>query len=374
MPLSRSRSSVHKIYLPASTRENQYLLVDIQLTNELINHVQPSDKSSSTDNLSAFYYNLSEIFFNTCDQYELKSAAFIANDKLPKVHFNSEDYQVESAQRIVFFYDPALHSVRRSYFHGEYKAKKIKLLFLASGEDIRLNAPRFNAQVSQVLKAFAEKTALNIQQIRVRDHQHLTYDLFAKEKGCQRSQGHKLRTLPDRYASQQLKLPPAITEISYAVATLPVTKKLKKLVNFDFSSNTPFTPLYELINDKLKIAAAHFNIKSSAVIANGLVPIVRQLVSDEDQEAITRVGEIQKLTYNSENPQQDFMLSCDGNMLANEIYIVMAASKEIFANQGYAKFLQKVENTLTALASELQLDTEKDEIVIRMHQHISFNL
>jgi len=374
MPLSRSRSSVHKIYLPASTRENQYLLVDIPLTNELINHVQPSDKNSNTDNLSAFYYNLSELFFKTCDQFELKSAAFIANDKLPKVHFNSEDYQVESAQRIVFFYDPALHSVRRSYFQGEHKAKKIKLLFLASGEDVRLNSPRFNAQVGQVLNAFAEKTALNVHEIRVRDHQHLTYDLFAKEKGCQRSQGHKLRALPARYASQQLELPPAITEISYAVATLPVTKALKSLVNFDFSSNTPFTPLYELINDKLKVAAAHFNIKSSAVIANGLVPIVRQLVSDEDQEAITRVGEIQKLTYNSENPQQDFMLSCDGNMLVNEIYIVMAASKENFANQGYAKFLQKVENTLTALASELQLDTEKDEIVIRMHQHISFNL
>ena len=374
MPLSRSRSSVHKIYLPESTRENQYLLVDIPLTNKLISQVQSSDNNVNNDNLSAFYYNLSELFFNLCDQFELKSAAFIANDKLPKVHFNSEEYQFESAQRIVFFYDPALHTVRQSYFHGEHKAKKLKLLFLASGEDIRLNSPRFNAQVCQVLKAFAEKTALDVHEIRIRDHQHLTYDLFAKEKGCQRSQGHKLRAIPARYASQQLELPTTITEISYAVATLPVTKALRKLVDLNFSTTAPFKLLYELINDKFKATAEHFNIKSGAVIANGLVPIVRQLSSDEDQEAITRVGEIQKLTYNSENPQQDFVLSCDGNALVNEIYIVMAASKENFAHQGYAKFLQKVENTLTALANELQLDTEKDEIVIRMHQHISFNL
>ncbi len=374
MSLSRSRSSGDKIYLPESTRENQYLLVDIPLTNTLIEHIQSADKNSNNENLSAFYYKLSELFFSLCDQFELKSAAFIANDKLPKVHFNSEEYQLVSAQRIVFFYDPAIHTVRQSYFHGEHRAKKIKLLFLASGEDIRLNSPRFNAQVSQVLQAFADESALNVNEIRVRDHQHLTYDLFAKEKGCKRSQGHKLRAIPTRYANQQLNLPPAITEISYAVATVPVSKALRDLVALDFSSTEPFKPLYEFINDKLKITAEHFNIKSGAVIANGLVPIVRQLSSDEDQEDITRVGEIQKLTYNSENPQHDFILTCDGNSLTNEVYIVMAASKENFAKHGYAKFLQKVENTLTALANELALDMEKEDVIIRMHQHISFNL
>lgn len=372
MPISRSRSSANKIYLPSSTRENQYLLVDIPLSDELIARMQPAN--SDSDNLSAFYYNLSELFFSACDTFELKNSAFIANDKLPKVHFNSEEYQVESAQRIVFFYDPALHTVRQAYFHGKQRAKKIKLLFLTSGEDVRLNSPRFNAQVCQVLKVFSEKIDLDSNSIRIRDHQHLTYDLFAKYKGCQRSQGHKLRAIPVRYASQQLELPEAITEISYAVVTLPLNEQLKKSACFDFSSDQPFTPLYELINEKLKVAAKQFNVCSAAVIANGLIPIVRQLNNDEDQEAITRVGEIQKLTYNSENPQQDFALSCDGNALANEVYIVMAASKENFANQGYAKFLQQVENTLTALANELNIDRKNDEIVIRMHQHISFNL
>jgi len=374
MPTSRSRSSANKIYLPASTRENQYLLVDIPLTDELIARIQPSDKSLCTENFSAFYYNLSELFFNVCDNFELRNAAFIANDKLPKVHFNSEEYQVESAQRIVFFYDPALHTVRQSYFHGKHRAKKIKLLFLASGEDVRLNSPRFNAQVCQVLKTFAEKTELDVSTIRIRDHQHLTFDLFAKEKGCQRSQGHKLRAIPVRYESQELELPETVTEISYAVATVPLNNEFKKSVSLDFSCDQPFTPLYELINQKLKAAAKQFGVSSSAVIANGLVPIVRQSNNDEDHEAITRVGEIQKLTYNSENPQQDFMLSCDGDALANEVYIVIAASKENFAKQGYAKFLQQVENTLIALANELSINPEKDEILMRMHQHISFNL
>ncbi|PCI58497.1 MAG: hypothetical protein COB35_13755 [Gammaproteobacteria bacterium] len=374
MPLSRSRSSANKIYLPSSTRENQYLLIDIPLTEQLINHIQAADKTLNNDNLSAFYYYLSELFFNACDQFELKNAVFMANDKLPKVHFNSELYQVESSQRVVFFYDPALHTMRQSYFHGEYKAKKIKLLFLASGEDVRLNSPRFNAQVGQVMKVFAEKTALNINEIRVRDHQHLTYDLFAKEKGCHRSQGHKLRAMPVRYSSQNLNLPKTITEISYVVATLPLTNDLKNLVDINFSVVEPFKPLYEFINDTLKTTATSFGINSGAVIANGLIPIVRQSTSDEDQEALTRVGEIQKLTYNSENPQQDFVLSCDGNALVNEVYIVMVASKENFDHQGYAKFLQKVEHTLTALSQELKIDSKKDEVMLRMHQHISLNL
>lgn len=374
MPVSRDHNSANKIYLPDSTRENQYLLVDIPLTDELITYIQTLNNNSINNNLSAFYYQLSTLFFNCCDQVKLENAVFLANDKVPKIHFSSEMYQVESAQRILFFYNPALHTVRQSYFQGEHKAKKIKLLFLASGEDVRLNSPAFNAQVCEALTIFAEQAHLNLPDIRVRDHQHLTFTLFAKENGSKRTQGHKLRAIPLRYASQQQILPDTLTEISYAVATLPITESMKKLVALDFASNEPFKPLYDFINNKLKEAGTSYNIKSAAIIANGLVPIVRQLGSAEDKEEITQVGEIQKLSYNSDNPQQDFLLSCDGNMLVNEIYIVMAASKENFAHQGYAKFLQKVENTLTTLTNELKLVPKENEIMIRMHQHISFNL
>lgn len=363
----RDRSSAQKVYLPTSMRENQYLLVDIPLTDELILLFQPSEQSH---NLSAFYYNLSEVFFSCCDQFGIENTVFIANDKLPKVHFNSEKYQIETVQQLLFFYHPNKHSVRKWYFHGEHRAKKIKLLFLASGEDIRYNSAHFHAKVRKMLMSFAEKTQLPLNSIRLRDHQHITYDLFAKAKGCTGSQGHKLRSIPNRYINKDITLPEKITEISYVVATLPVTDKMKKLVSFNFADNEPFKPLYELIRNKLEQAATQHKVTSGAVIANGLAPIVRQ----DSAEEITTQGEIQKLSYNSENPQQGFSLECKVDTLVNRIYIVMVANKEKFASHGYGKFLQRVENALTSLAQELALDAEKDEVFVRMHQHLSLTL
>jgi hypothetical protein len=367
MPNLRDRSTAQKVYLPTSMRENQYLLVDIPLTDELIAYFQPNDKQN---NLSAFYYQLSELFFNCCDKFSLNNAVFIANDKLPKVYFNSEKYQLETTQQLLFFYNPAKHSVRKWYFKGEHRAKKIKLLFLASGEDIRFNAANFHLRVREMLNDFAEQANITLRSIRLRDHQHITYDLFSKEKGCNTSQGHKLRSIENRYRQKDIALPENITEISYAVVTLPVTESLKKLVTFDFASNEPFKPLYEKIRQQLEIAATTHKVSSGAVIANGLEPIVRQ----DNTEEITTVGEIQKLSYNSENPQEGFSLKFTADTLVNRIYIVLVANREQFAHHGYGKFLQRVEHTLSALAETLAFNGQEDEIVIRFHQHLSFNL
>ncbi len=35
--------------------------------------------------------------------------------------------------------------------------------------------------------------------MKLRDHQHLSYDLFARQKGCNDSYGYKLRDLEKRY-------------------------------------------------------------------------------------------------------------------------------------------------------------------------------
>jgi len=367
MPNLRNRSAAQKIYLPTSMRENQYLLIDIPLTDELIALFQPND---TQDNLSAFYYQFSELFFNCCDKFSLRNTVFIANDKLPKVHFNSEKYQLETPQQLLFFYNPSKHTVRKWYFKGEHRAKKIKLLFLAEGDDIRYHSANFHRRVREMIEFFATQAKITVNSIRLRDHQHITYDLFAKEKGCNTSQGHKLRSIENRYLNKDISLPEQLTEISYAVITLPVTENLKKQFHFDFTNNEPFKVLYEKIRQQLEIAANTHKVHSGAVIANGLEPIVRQ----DSTEEVTTVGEIQKLSYNSENPQQGFSLKFIADSLVNRIYIVLVANKEKFAHHGYGKFLQRVENTLSALAESLAYNAEEDEIVIRFHQHLSFTL
>ena len=64
----------------------------------------------------------------------------------------------------------------------EVKCKKIRLLFLATGEDIRANAASFHHNVQRVINSLQEKLLSGQPPLKIRDHQHLTYDLFAKAK------------------------------------------------------------------------------------------------------------------------------------------------------------------------------------------------
>ncbi len=65
----------------------------------------------------------------------------------------------------------------------------------------------FHNKVQKVLNTLQEQLLVNQPQFKLRDHQHLTYDLFAKEKGNKESYGYKLRSLFPRYQSRQCNIP-----------------------------------------------------------------------------------------------------------------------------------------------------------------------
>lgn len=369
MSIIRKRSAAHKAYLPSNVRDNQYILAEFTLTDELISHLSESNSVEKAQPYYDFYQKLSSVFFNLSAEFELENCQFIANDKLARVRFNQEMHQWQTNQQILFYYNPEKHQLKKSFFDGNKRAKKICLLFLATGNDIRVNAARFHHRISQVVVRFCNEFRLDKADIRLRDHQHLTYDLFAKQKGCLTTQVHKLRQIEKRYASQGVTLPHYHSAMNYAVANLTISNDILKLVEIDAQSKDPYNPLYTYLTDVFTMAAKRYNLNNGALIANGLVPIVRYSI----HEIVSRVGELQMLGYNPEQSPCGIISKWDASTLNDSIQLIFVATPENASEHGFGRFLNQIEQAMQLMATELELSPSKDELVLRFHQHVAYN-
>lgn len=369
MSIIRKRSASQKAYLPTNARDNHYLLAEFPLTETLIDHIK-STLNTSDDDLGGVYQWLSIKLFELSNKYEVKNSLFIANDKLARVRYSQEMHQWQTNQQILFYYNPAYHELQKSFYDANYKAEKITLLFLATGNDIRLNAASFHAQISQLLIDYQKTINVGALNYRLRDHQHLTYDLFEKPKTGVETKAHKLRTINVRYASQNVLLPESQRQMTYAIVSLPVKPKLLSLADIDMSSNDPYNPLYTLVTDAFTMAAKRYNLNNGALIANGLIPIVRK----SNYETISRIGELQTLGYNPELSPCGFISKWDAKVLVDNIQLIFVATKENQTECAHARFLNQIEMAVKLIATELEFSPEQDEIIIRFHQHIAYNL
>jgi len=370
MSIIRKRSAATKAYIPNNARDNQYIIAQFNLTDELLNKLTPQWKNQASHNYLALYQKLSQNFFDLCQQFEIDNGLFIANDKIPRVRYSNEMHQWQTNQQILFYYNPSIHQLTKTFYDGEVRAKKINLLFLASGEDIRLNSARFHAKTSQLLTTFFKDIDLDSLMVRLRDHQHITYDLFAKQKDSSESVAHKLRQVKTRYASHQVSFPQDHKEITYTVVTIPVTNALLNLVDIDPHSPDPFNPLYTKITDAFTVASKHFNLNNGTLIANGLVPIVRH----SHNENMAKEGELQMLGYNPEKTQCGMVSKWDANQLVDQVQVIFVAQQNEKQEAGYARFLNHTEQALRLMVTELELIPEKDQITVRFHQHIAYNI
>jgi hypothetical protein len=369
MSIIRKRSAAHKAYLPSNARDNQYILAEFALTDELLAKITPYYLETKSQPYYDFYQKLSTLFFEITDSVELENCQFIANDKLARVRFSQEMHQWQTNQQILFYYNPEQHQLKKSFFDGNQKSKKICLLFLATGNDIRLNAAQFHQRVSNVVGQFCEKINLDMEEVRVRDHQHLTYDLFAKNKGCLNTQTHKLRQISKRYESSKVTLPTYHSAMNYAVINLNISNDLLSLVEIDAQSQDPYNPLYTYLTDVFTMAAKRYNLNNGALIANGLVPIVRYSI----HEIVSRVGELQMLGYNPEQSPCGIISKWDASQLTDSIQLIFVATPENNSDYGFGRFLNQIEQAMQLMAEELNISPSKDELVIRFHQHVAYN-
>ena len=213
-----SLSHQQKVYIPKDVRSNQYISAEIIVTDALLAHYA---------DYKTCYESLSRTIFDLGEQQELYNLHVITNDKLPVVRFHTEAYNFPTAEQIIFFYNPEYHEAQSLHSKDDYRARKIRIVFLATGEDIRSNSANFHIKVQSFLANLMPQLPEPNLKVKIRDHQHLSYDLFAKAKGKKESYGYKLRSISDRYKARECPLPEGhgSLSVSYTHLTLP-TKRI----------------------------------------------------------------------------------------------------------------------------------------------------
>ncbi|KGJ99679.1 DUF3083 family protein [Thalassotalea sp. ND16A] len=368
MGLRRSKTS--KVYLPSNSRYSQFLLAEFKITDNLIEQFEKPENNDKLKPWQSFYQQLSEQLFTVCEAEELNTVHFIANDKLPRVRFSEEVRHWKTEQQITIFYNPEYHQCYKAHFDGAVRAKKVSLLFLATGDSIRTSAADFHQKVSKAVATLIKQLNIPAEKVRLRDHQHLTYDLFAKDKNVEGTNAHTLRLIRRRYKAADFILPEKHDTISYVVASIPVSRKLIKRAGINLVGAKSYSPLYQMLSDASSSAATQFDLKNGAFIANGLTPIVRNSSTKPEQA----VGELQMLGFDPQQPKHEFYCSWQDNHLVDYVQIIFAATEQDIKDKGYSKFVDNVDKSLRKMANALDMTPERDEIAVRFHQHLAYSL
>ncbi|MEC4725053.1 DUF3083 family protein [Shewanella sp. D64] len=354
-----SLSHQQKVYIPKGVRSNQYITAEIKVTDALLAHYPDHNTC---------YQTLSRIIFNLADQAELYNLHVITNDKLPVVRFHTEAYCFPTAEQIIFFYNPEYHEAQTLHSRDDYRARKIRIVFLATGEDIRSNSASFHIKVQSFLAKLMPQLPETNLIIKIRDHQHLSYDLFAKAKGNKESYGYKLRSISDRYEARLCPLPTEHGSLCYVTVKLPLSRKLKQAFLPEGASD--YTPLYQKLEDAFIQATSAKQLKQIAMVANGLTPLVRNSKYDQ----VDGTNEVQMLGFDPNIEEQQFIGHWDGKHLVEMVSFTIAAGVEDCRGAGLGRYLNRVEDALRSLASELALDRSRDDLILRFHQHISYQV
>jgi hypothetical protein len=370
MAISRTRNLQHKVYIPSSARENQYLMSKISLSDELLAKYSDLIDHNADVPYEKLYRTLANYFFTINDKLAIESTQFIANDKFARVRFSPEKLTAQTKQQVLFLYNPKYHASQNAFFNGQNLAKKITLVFLPNGDDIRIQSAQFHTLVKKAIEAFSKEVKISPTEIRLCDHQHLTYDLFAKNKGIEGSQSHKFRTMTDRYAADKLSIPESADTLTYAVVDFPINRRIRALAPVDENPQERYNLLYNLISDTFISAAKHYNLNNGAVIANGLVPIVRR---GEDENVI-RNGELLMLGYNPKHTSCGYTCKWNSAKLVDSIQLIFVASEQDKNSHGYGKFFNNIEQALRSFTEQLGFIHDKEEMTVRLHQHVGFYL
>lgn len=354
-------ASQYKVYIPQTAKDNQYLLAELQVSEALLARYE--DQASC-------YKELGQLFFNLCQQANLRHVSFIANDKLPVVRYHSEAFSFQTQDQILFFYNPRYHEAQHSFVDPYHRARKISLLFLATGSEIRPQAASFHQQVVAVVRQFCQQLPLPDQQMKLRDHQHLSYDLFARQKGCNDSYGYKLRSLEKRYAARDVAVPPAHQTMNYAIVSLPFSRKIKEVLGVDPEQMPPWSGLFIRLEHLVTEAAAANELFHVAIVVDGTLPLVRNSQLDKARSG----RELRMLNFDLTRPLLQLQSHWQPDVLPDTVHLVFAAGHDDCVESGYGRFMNQVETALKQLSRNLALQGDTDDCVIRFHQHLSYLL
>lgn len=346
----------HRVYIPTNARSNQYLLAEIKPDAAFY---------AGFASVADCYQQLAQQLFALMTQYELRNVQLIANDKLPVVRFHEEAYSLQTEKQILFFYNPKYHEGQGVFTTPDYQARKLRVVFLATGEELRSQAALFHSKVVQLLTAWQQQLP-GRPAIKLRDHQQLSYDLFAKTKGHKESYGYKLRGLYPRYKARQCTLPDEHSEITYVTVTLPLTRQLKQ--HFLTADATDFSLLYQQLEQRFTAACAGKKLDKLAVVANGLTPVVRNSKWDK----VENNRELQKVSFNPDCSEPQLLSFWQADKLVESAHFIIVADNDDNTEFGYGRFMNQVEEALRSFARQLEIPGDRQDLLVRFYQHISY--
>lgn len=348
----------HRVYIPTNARTNHYLLAEITPT---------TDFYKSFSNINCCYERIARELFSCCDELGLHNVHLLANDKLPVVRFNDESYQLETNKQMLLFYNPRYHEAHKAYYTENIASKKIRLLFLATGDDLRANSALFHSKVQKVLNNLQQQLFLEQPLFKLRDHQHLTYDLFAKDKGNKQTYGYKLRSLYPRYQSRQCNIPSDHAQMSYATFAIPVSRAIKTQFQTQIN-NRDFKQFYAYFTDLFTQICNTNKLTHGAMVANGAIPIIRNSSIDKNDGN----QELQKLSFDIETDQVQIKALFNEDKLVETLHFVVVAAQHNNNEMGYGRFMNQVEKTIHTLCDELAINKQRQDLSVRFYQHISY--
>jgi len=364
----RDRNAAHKVYVPNDARDNQYLIAQFKLTPALIEHVQPHYKEGVIGALGDFYKKLSQQIFMLCEKHGIEAVSFIANDKTPIVRFNMDFERIETDEKIMFFYHPQFYRGQTSFFSDAYMAKKIKVLFLATGDNIRVNAALFHQQVRDVITRLSEEFSPADVDIDVRDHQHITYDLFANNKSKQLSQSHKFRPIATRYQSQHVTFSESLDSQTFVVVNFPMDNHLRNIVPINDEQDAPYDDVYTEIERLFMLAMTKNQIGNAMMVANNKMPLVRHTMKEVGDTSAT----FQMINTNNEGltiPSENLW---DGQILCDVIKFVFIVPPSQCTDRGYGKYINQLTKVIEAMAQLCDVNPNAQQILIRVYQHLGY--
>ena len=367
--LKKHRSG-ERVYVPSDSRDNQYILAEIQLTDNLIDFVCGGIDKTADKPYQKFYQSLSHKVFDIVEEHGLSHVNFVANNRLVRVRYSGEQQVLHTEQQSFFFYCPEHNSTFKGYFDGDVRARKVKILFLATGQELRVNSGKFHYKVYQAIKDISKKMGLAENEIKLRDHQHLTFDVFAKDKGDTNSVSHTFREIADRYESQKQSISKDHASIAYVVASIPMVRRLLKGSDIDYLSDEPFTKFYQKIESAFNSSCNANQINQAAMIANGVSPFVRY---DED-ETTNVAGELISIGVNPNNAETRFCVHWEADQLVDTLRFIFFADKSDETHHNYGKFVNQAIAAVRTFSDEVNWKKECDDIIVRVHQHIMLNV
>jgi len=363
---TRKHRAAAKVYVPVDARDNQYIIAEMPLTDDLIKLVVGDINLDTPKPYLNFYQKLAKLAFDVTEECNIEHANFVANNRLVRVRNSDEQQVLHTAQQSFFFYNPTQNSTFKGYYDGAVRSNKVKFLFLATGDNLRADSGAFHQKVYNAVEIIAQRIGLKAGELKVRDHQHLTYDLFAKEKGDKATITHSFREISARYLQQGVEIDDQHTSVTYAIVNIPMTRRLLKGTDIDYDSSAPFEALYQKIDNAFEAAAKENNLHHIAMVANGMSPIVRY---EKDQKTIVN-GDIISLGFNPENEDGNVVTHWEGERLEDTIRLIFFAKEDDETHNTYGKFVNQVTQSISLLADELQWKKDKDYMLMRLNQQI----